>query len=117
MDVYFTAHAFSSSFAGTLMVGGFCCSAENTRYCINYLGGVRVSCSPATLAEPLLCHVGCIFPSAPPGASIMSRWLYIYSLAPRPRIFYCSEEHNADLSLLKFIVRGGGGGGGGCWAQ
>jgi hypothetical protein len=29
VDDYFIAHAFSSSFASTLMVGGFCCSTVN----------------------------------------------------------------------------------------
>jgi hypothetical protein len=29
VDVYFTAHAFSSSFAITFLVGGFCCNTVN----------------------------------------------------------------------------------------
>jgi hypothetical protein len=29
MDVYFTAYAFSSNYASTLMVGVFCCSTVN----------------------------------------------------------------------------------------
>jgi hypothetical protein len=29
LDAYFTAHAFSSSYASTLKKGGFCCNTVN----------------------------------------------------------------------------------------